>query len=114
MPQEPDGWDLQRQVDRLRDDLKAVVDRGENHVTEPGLAALLARYDDRLKDLGEDLAQERMMRQGDIVAEQDARKDADTRNEAQIQRLVVNLRWVATAVLLPIALFIANVVLVLR
>jgi phage shock protein A len=122
MPDSPTPWELQRQIDRLRADLKddigqliaglqASNDRGENHVTETGLAALLGRYDDRIKGLGEDLAEERAYRKADIVAEQDARKDAVRRLEDSVAALTRNLRWIATAIVLPIGLFVADIAL---
>jgi cob(I)alamin adenosyltransferase len=110
MPAEPDGYDLQRQIDRLRDDLKAALDRAESHVTETGLTALLHRVYDQINALGEDIAQERAFRAADILAERDARKAETVRLETQMQRMVTTQRWVATAVLLPIALFVANLV----
>lgn len=70
-PAEPDGHDLQRQIDRLHKDLADANARGERHVSTESLAAILARYDDRLKELAEDVAQERGMRVADITAQRD-------------------------------------------
>lgn len=114
MPDAPTPWELQRQLDReisrIRDDLKAAIDRAEHHVTETALQALLIRIYDQIKALGEDVAQERAFRAADILAERDQRKAEVGRLEAQLQRMVTTQRWVATAVLLPIALFVANLV----
>ncbi len=70
MPEAPTPWELQRQLDReitrLREDLKAAIDRAEHHVTDTGLAALLTRYEDRIEALSEAVAQERGMRAVDI------------------------------------------------
>lgn len=111
MPDAPTLWELQRQIDRLREDLKSANDRGEHHVTETGLAALLARQDDRIKDVTGDLVEERTMRRADIVAEQDARKDAVKRLEDAIAALTRNLRWIAAVIVLPTIFFIADIVL---
>jgi len=70
-PAEPDGFDLQRQVDRIRQDLADANARGERHVSTESLAAILARYDDQLKAGAEDIAQERGMRVADITALRD-------------------------------------------
>lgn len=109
-PTEPDGHDLQRQIARLHEDLQKAIDRAENHVTETGLAALLGRIDDQVKGLGEDIAQERGFRQADIQAERDSRKDAVSDLRESLQRMTTTQRFVAVSVLLPVALFIANLV----
>lgn len=90
MPTEPEptGWELRRQIERLHADLKAAMDRAESHVTETGLAALLGRYQDQLKYLNEDLAEERTMRRADILAEQEARKGA----VAEIREAVAEIK----------------------
>jgi anti-sigma-K factor RskA len=107
---EPTGWELRRQIERLHEDLKAAVDRAEKHVTESGLAALLARYDDRMKFLGEDIAEERAMRTADITAEREARKQAVKEIRDEIAALVGRWRWAIAAVALPVALFLGNMV----
>lgn len=108
MPQEPDGYDLQRQVDRLREDLKAIVDRGESHVTESGLAALLARYDTQIEGQGKDIAEERAMRAVDITAEREQRKEAIKEVREDLGALERRIRTVTISVLLPVGLFLAN------
>lgn len=113
MPAEPDGYDLQRQLDRLREDLKAANDRGEHHVTETGLAHLLARYDDRSQEFGKDIADERVMRTADIVAERDARKAAVADLRSDLADVVKRQRIVAISVVLPVVLFLANLVFLL-
>lgn len=71
MPAEPDGHDLLRHIEQIRADLKAAVDRAEDHVTTKALSLLLARYDDRIGALTEDLAQERGFRTADVTALRD-------------------------------------------
>lgn len=110
MPDAPTPWELQRSIDRIRDDLKAAVDRAEHHVTDTGLAPLLGRIDDQVKGLGEDVAQERAMRVADITAEREARKSDVRELKEQLAQMVKTQRYVATTILLPVALFVANLV----
>lgn len=71
MPDEPGGWELHRNLEQTRRDLQAAIDRAENHVTENGLAVLLARVNDQLNEHAKDIADERGFRTADVTALRD-------------------------------------------
>jgi hypothetical protein len=104
MPDEPGGWELHRSVAKLSDDLKdgfsAVNQRLDRLVTTEVHAADLRRVDDRLNELA-----------ADISAEREDRRKGEADLQTQIQRLITTIRWVAAAIILPIALFAANIIL---
>lgn len=85
---EPSGWELQRSLERLRADLQSALDRAEKHITTDSLATLLARYDDQLRDLNEDLAQERGLRTADVTAIRDWMKTEFERIERDYRERV--------------------------
>lgn len=110
MPDTPTAWELSRAIDRIREDLKAAVDRAEHHITDTGLAPLLGRIDDQIRGLGDDIAQERAMRKADIESERDTRRTETRELKDQLAAMVRTQRYVATTILLPVALFVANLV----
>ncbi len=71
MPDAPTPWELHRSLERLRQDLSDAITRAERHISTESLAAILARYDDLLRSLGEDIAQERGLREADVHALRD-------------------------------------------
>lgn len=105
MSEEPPGnWELQRSLNKLSTDLKdglaGINGRLDSMVTEGVYGAEQRRVDDRLKDLADD-----------ISAERDARKSEITTVMAQMERTAVWLRWLAAMIVLPIVLFVVNIVI---
>ncbi len=100
----PGGWELQRALEQIRQDNRdgfaSVNARLDKLVTTDAFSAEQRRVDDRLKDLADDITSERTARQG-----------GDGEQQKSIDRLTANLRWVAAAIILPIALFIATLLI---
>ena len=87
-----------QRLDQMRIEFNARLDR---LVTTEAFAAEQRRVDDRFAAQGEDIVGEASARKADIKALRDA---AD--------KTQANLRWVAAAIVLPVALFVANLVLI--
>ena len=105
MSEEPPGnWELQRSLNKLSNDLKdglaGINSRLDSMVTTGVYVAEQRRVDDRLKDLADD-----------ISAEREARKSEITTVMAQMERTAVWLRWLAAMIVLPIVLFVVNIVI---
>ncbi|MGH3504375.1 MAG: hypothetical protein ACRDQA_26265 [Nocardioidaceae bacterium] len=127
MAEEPPGnWELQRSLAKLSADLKdglAQINTRLDSMVSTGVHdAQMGRVDDRLKEISEDVAQEREARKADLAkesaariadqaAEREARKADMADLRAQMERTAVWLRWVAAAVILPIALFVGSILL---
>lgn len=104
MPDEPSGYELQRSIEAMRSDMRdgiaAINSRLDKLVSVEAHAADLRRVDERMADLAKDIADEQQRRQ-----------EAVQRLETQMQRMVTTQRYVAAAILLPVALFIGNLLL---
>lgn len=70
----------------------------------------IRRFDERHKELADDLAEERESRAKDITTERAARKELETRIQQQMDRTSLWVRWLAASVLVPVGLFIANLI----
>lgn len=105
MSEEPPGnWELQRTLNRvsadLKDGLAQINARFDSMVSTGVYQAEQRRVDDRLKELADDIAQEREARKADLAA-----------LTAQMERTAMWLRWIATGLIIPVVLAIANIVL---
>lgn len=116
MADEPGGWELRRALEQQRADMRegfaGINARLDKLVSQDAFTAEQRRVDDRLKDLADDIAAEKAARQEAQVDERKAREAGDQRQQEQLDKLTTNLRWVAVSVLLPIALFLANLLIV--
>lgn len=112
MAEEPGGWELRRALEQQRTDMREgfaqINARLDRLVSQDAFTAEQRRVDDRLKDLADDIAAEKVARQQAILDERRTRDDGDQRQQDQLDKLTTNLRWVAVSVILPIALFLAN------
>lgn len=97
-----------QRLDQMRTEFNARLDR---LVTNEAFAAERSRVDDRLGDLASDVALERAAREAAITAERTARKADKAEAQARAEKTAANVRWLAAAIVLPIGLFIANIVL---
>lgn len=100
----PSGWELQRSVEALRRDVKESMThlgaRMDKMVPTGEYLGYQQRIEERLRDLADRIA-----------AEATGRQAAEARLRADIEALVTRQRWVAAAIVIPIALFLANLYL---
>lgn len=112
MADEPGGWELKRSIDKVGNDVdglgKRLEARLDKVVTQEAFNAEQRRVDDKFKDLAEDIAAERALRQAAIDGESVAREKGDAHQQEALDRLIANQKWIAIAILLPIGLFLAN------
>lgn len=110
MADEPGGWELKRSHEQLRQDMREgfaqMNSRLDQVVTASAFTAEQRRVDDKLKDLAEDIANEREQRQQAMTAESASRTEGDLRQQVALDKLVANQKWLIAAVLLPLAFFI--------
>ena len=115
MSQEPGPWELQRRLDQIDANQQAGFDRLDKRldrlVTTEAFNAEQRRVDDKLKDLVDDIAAERDARKAALIDEQRAREDGDKRQQVALDKLIANQKWIVVTILIPIALFIANLVI---
>ncbi len=104
MTQEPGPWELQRRLDQIATDQAAGFDRLDKRldrlVTTEAFAAEQRRVDDKLKDLADDIA-----------TEQQERKAGDESQRSDLNRFSANQKWLVVSVLIPIGLFITNLLM---
>ncbi|UUW88408.1 hypothetical protein [Pimelobacter simplex] len=119
MSQEPGPWQLQQRLDERLDKIdvnqQAGFDRLDKRldrlVTTEAFNAEQRRVDDKLKDLADDIAAERDARRMALVDEQRAREAGDKSQQLALDKLIANQKWILVTILIPIALFIANLVI---
>lgn len=100
----PTPGELSRLITAIRDDQRngfaAINSRLDRLVSTELFSADQRRVDERLKDLADGITDEREARAAQI-------KD----QRVALDKLTTNLRWLAAAIILPIGLFLANIVL---
>lgn len=115
MADEPGGWELQRAVEKMGQDLTSglaqINARLDKLVTTDVFAGEQRRVDDRLKDLADDIAHEREARVSALAEEKKSRQEGDKAQQSTIDKLTNNLKWIVVSLALPVALFIANIVM---
>ncbi len=115
MADEPGGWELKRSHEQLRQDMRdgfnQLGQRLDKVVTAEAFAAEQRRVDDKHRDLADDIASERAQRIAAIAEEQKAREKGDQRQQDALDRLIANQKWIVVAILIPIALFVANLLI---
>ena len=118
MTEPPGGWELQRSLEQLRADsregFKGLNERLDKLVSQDAFQAEQRRRDEQIADLRADIAEERTARIAALKDEKQGREKGDQTQQAQLDKLTTTLRIVAVSVLLPIALFIANFILITR
>ena len=118
MTDEPGGWELHRAVKKMSEDVAngfaQLNARLDKLVSTDTFNAEQRRVDDRLKDLADDIASEREARLTAQETERAERKEGDKAQKATIEKLTTNLRWVAASIILPIALFVATLLMNMR
>ncbi|WP_235739006.1 hypothetical protein [Nocardioides alcanivorans] len=118
MADEPGGWELHRAVKKMGEDLTTGLaqlnQRLDRLVSTDAFNAEQRRVDDRLKDLADDIAGERAARVAAQETERSERKEGDKAQQATLDKLTTNLRWVAASIILPIALFVATLLMNMR
>lgn len=104
MPDEPTLGEALRRLDETRADMRSLFaqlnSRLDTLVSSDAFLAEQRRVDERIKDLADDIA-----------AEREQRAAGDTAQQKTIDKLTANIRWVAAAIVLPIALFLASIVM---
>ncbi|MCB9415414.1 MAG: hypothetical protein H6526_09020 [Actinobacteria bacterium] len=102
MADEPTGWELQRALEthikQASETARQINARIDGAVTRPEFEAERRRVDERTHDIQQHLVQE---------AQERTRGDAN--QQTVIDKITANLKWVAAALLLPIALLLANI-----
>ncbi|AIY16131.1 hypothetical protein GUY44_11880 [Pimelobacter simplex] len=119
MTQEPGAWQLQQRLDERLDKIDANQQAGfdrldkrfDRLVTTEAFNAEQRRVDDKIKDLADDIAAERDARRISMIEEKAAREDGDKRQQSALDKLIANQKWIVVTILIPIALFIANLVI---
>lgn len=122
---EPGGWELKRALSELRDDVregqKAIREDVAKMVTQAAHQADLRRIEDQIKGLTEDVAAERQSRVEGIALEREQRtielnRVATAQEKAlkdvrdDIKSAATWVRWVAASVMVPVVLFVANMI----
>lgn len=113
--QEPSSWELKRLIERLELGVNGLGTRLEARldklVSQEAFAAEQRRVDDKMKDLSDDISQERLARAAEIAREESERTKGDAMQQGALDKLGERYRWVVVAIVLPIVLFIANALL---
>lgn len=111
--QEPSGWELKRAVERLETALNGLGVRIEARldklVTQEAFAAEQRRVDEKLKDLADDLAQERVARAEVVAREEAERIKGDGMQQAALDKLIRLQQWLLVAIVLPVAFFAIDI-----
>lgn len=112
---EPGGYELQRALEKtdlaMRDGFAGLNARLDKLVSSDAFLGERGRVDDRIKDLADDISAEREQRARDINSERAARIKGDEDQQRAIDKITTTQRWVAAAIILPIALTVASIVL---
>lgn len=110
---EPGGWELKRALEQHRTDMREgfaeLNKRLDKVVSADAFAAEQRRVDDRHKDLQAGIAAEAAARQSALDREREERKAGDAAQQVALDKLTTTQRWVAAAIVLPIALFVITV-----
>lgn len=114
MSTEPTLGELQRLIESValaqREGLATINASLSRLVSQDVYEADQRRIYDRLEDLRGDIVEERVARIEAMAAEKSARESGDGEQQKALDKLVTGLRWTAASILIPVALFIANLV----
>lgn len=104
MVDEPTLGEALRRLHEIREDVRAGFARQDARldklVTNEAFLAEQRRVDERMKDIADD-----------VVIERDDRSRGDAEQQKQLDKLTNNLRWLAASIVIPIALFLATILL---
>lgn len=113
MPEtEPTPWELMRVMREVQTDIRAIK---SDAVTKDSFREFQREQREANERLGAEVAAERTARTAAIGAERASRKDDvnDVKGDVialseRMDKIAANLKWVATGLLVPVALFIAG------
>lgn len=109
MPEtEPTPWELMRVLREIKDDVKSI--RSEA-LTKEAFREEQRHVHERLEDLGSEIADERTARKEALAAAVADRKIDVARVDLRIDRAMTWIKWVAASIMVPVALFVAGLVL---
>jgi hypothetical protein len=112
MADEPGGWELKRSHEQLRQDMRdgfnQLGQRLDKVVTAEAFAAEQRRVDDKHRDLADDIAAERAQRIAAIADEKAEREKGDAAQQAALDKLIANQKWIIAAVFLPLVFFVVS------
>ncbi len=112
---EPKGWELQRSLEQIRNDQRdgfaGINSRIDRLVSTDAFNAEQRRVDDSLKAIANDITADRQQWMRELAQEKVDREKGDTAQQAQLDKLVITIRWVAAAILLPVGLYVADVIM---
>lgn len=115
MVDEPGGWELKRALEQQRTDIRdsfaQLNARLDKLVTTEAFAAEQRRVDDKFRDMAKSIGEAKASSVDAMNDERQARKDGDAAQQKLIDKLVGNIRWIAVSIVIPIALFVANIYL---
>lgn len=100
---EPTPWELMRV-------LRSMDGKLDKLVTRESFNAEQRRVDDKFSAQGQDIVEEKIAREKALAEEKLAREKASAEITARLDKQAANLKWLAAAILLPVALFIAGIV----
>lgn len=112
---DPTPGELSRLLQSMRDDMRngfaAINQRLDRYVSMDLFSADQRRIDERLNNLADALASEQRARIAAFKDEQTARERQEANVDRDMQRFKTFLGAVATSMLIPIGLFIANLLI---
>ena len=98
---EPGPWELQRALEQQRADIReglaGINSRLDQLVTTGAFAAEQRRVDEQLSRLTKDITDEAV-----------ARREGDEAQQKSLDKLTALMRWYVVAIIVPVALFVAN------
>ena len=94
-----------------RDGFAGINSRIDRLVSTDAFNAEQRRVDDSLKAIADDITADRQQWMRELAQEKVDREKGDTAQQAQLDKLVITIRWVAAAILLPVGLYVADVIM---
>lgn len=103
---------LSERIDEFRRDSRTQMDaingRLDKLVTQEAFGLQQARVDGLLGAMAEDIKEVERRASESLAAERIAREKGDNQQQTLLDKLGANIKWVGVSVLLPVALFAAN------
>lgn len=113
--QDPGTGELQRLLQLFREDMREQFrqtnDWIDRLVTTDAFVAEQRRVDETVASLRTAISDERAARIAALADEKTSREKGDQGQQTQLDRLTTNVRWVATSILMPTGLFLANLII---
>lgn len=109
MADEPGGWELQRALVQIREDVRDGFAQSnarlDKLVTAEAFAAEQKRVDGLHQQLSEAITRVAAESVADLAEEKQARIDGDKAQQATLDKLASLLKWVWATTVLPVVLF---------